>query len=209
MLVAKDHAGKSLTRTTEQQRISRRAVAYEPLRFTEMPRQDQPRAPTQRLEHCLIFRHHRLLHRHGEITIASLRIFLQTLTRNRKLVKRRAEATLDLPLQHVLKFSARLRLRLHRENDRARRSLRQRQRPALLPHQARAHGEVFQHRRELWTILNVRFVKARPQQRLIDAGSRGALQAAHVAFNALELNYGSKIFFETDSAGWIPRLDDA
>src|SRR6185503_9105913 len=46
MLVAKDNTRETLARATQQQRIADRTISHQPLRFAQMPRQDQPGAPT-------------------------------------------------------------------------------------------------------------------------------------------------------------------
>src|SRR6185369_1839571 len=100
----KDHACKSLARTTQQQRITGAAVSDEPLCFAEMPRKDLSRSPSQRFEHRLVFSENALPDGDHQITIAALRIFLQALSRNRELFDGRAEAALDFPFQNILKF---------------------------------------------------------------------------------------------------------
>src|SRR6185503_3786168 len=172
-----------------------------------MARQNQAGPPSERIEHRLILSQDIFLNGDDQITFTSLRIFLDSFSRDRKFIDRRAKAALDFPVQYFLTLSAGLCGSLDGQYERARSRFGQTHRPAFLAQQTGTRGKIVQHGRKLGAVGDVWFVKTRTNERLRDIESRCATKPRSTVFDALELDHGGDAFFDADSDSRIPGLD--
>ena len=142
-----------------------------------------------------------------EIAIASLRILLQTLFRNRKLFERSAKAALNLPLSARPEVRRRIATGFPSSTRACAWSLPANSATSVFAAaDPRSWQDPSTPRRVAAAFSMFGLVEAGTNERLGDVESGRASQLADRAFDAFELNYGSDALFQADG-GWRDTRD--